>query len=634
MFDRLSSPLPLGPTSVKNRVMQLATSSLLDDGGKVGPRLIAFYEERAKGGVGAIVAAQPGRLASNRECIAGFSSLAQAIHRHGTVLIAQLHHGGRQHHKSAFPLLVGPSAIACPHSGGTPHPLSLEEIDALVADFIGAACNMREAGLDGVEVHGGQGHLIQEFLSPFSNQRQDRYGGSLENRMRFAVRIIEGIRKKCGNDFVVGFRLGAEEFTPGGLTFDEAQEIARRLTAARNIDYFSVTQSNFNSIETHTPDRRYPFAPFIDFAARIKEIAGGIPVVASGRIVEPERAEEILAQGKADLIGLSRPLLADPEWFSKAAAGHPEHIRRCISCNQCWGWVITQQPIGCIQNAACGNELQWGSGTLRQASARKNVVVVGGGPAGLETARIAAVRGHKITLFEESQRLGGALLEAASVPEYEEIGWIVDYLEGSVRDAGVEIRLGSRAIAAEIVALRPQAVVVATGSERRKDGLQTDGLPMYDGHDVLVLGVDTGRAAIILDEDGYYAPCAIAEKVARSGTVPYLVTRFFEVGREIPATSRITTLRKLDSLGAILIPTAWPTAVHGHRVTLQHYLSKREWEIDGIDCIIDASNRVPRDMLVHELKGLVDEVHCIGDAYMPRRISDAIREGHRVGREL
>ena len=639
-FARLFDSIALGTRTLKNRIMQLPTGTHFHERG-VGPKTIAFYEERAKGGVGSIVTGgmpvspnaeypSPAR----RDAIPEFERLAGAIHAHGALIVGQLVHGGRQHRRSSIPLLVAPSALACTYSGGTPHELEPWEIEAIVESFASCAVNLRDAGLDGVEVHAGQGHLIQQFLSPASNLREDAYGGDPERRMRFALEILREVRRAAGADFVVGLRLGVDELTEDGFRIEDARTVASRLAAEGAVDYISATQSNFTTIEAFTPDRRFARAPFVGFAAALKEEVPAIPVVACGRILEPGRAEEVLANGQADMIGLSRPLLADPQWAQKAENGDERRIRLCVSCNQCWGWTDAGREVGCIHNAACGNETQWGIGTLVADESPKRVVVIGGGPAGLESARVAAARGHDVVLFEERDVLGGALVDVFPLAAYAELGWIVDYLSGEIRDAGIEVRLGERATAESVLACEPDAVIVATGAVPHNGVQVAPSIPFYDYEDVLRRRVSTGRRAVVLDDDGYYPACAVAEAVAESGTRVTMVTRFFEFGREIPATSRRTTLRALDRLEVDMLPSTWIEGSAGSSVTLCNVLSGRRRVIENVDCVINAGARKVRDELYHELQGRVENLHLIGDAYMPRRIADAIRDGHRAGRAL
>ena len=646
MYENLLRPLDLGPVRLKNRVMQLPTSANFGEHG-VGPRLRAFLEERAKGGVGSIVtgalAIESGTeriSAVDEDQLPGLADLAQALHAHDVVVIGQLGHGGRQHLTVAAPELVAPSPIACPYSGGTPHGLDVAETRSLIRRFVQGAVNLQDAGFDGVEVHGAQGHLVQQFLSPFSNHRADEYGGSLENRARFAMEIFDGIRAACGTEFVLGFRISAEEFTDGGLHIDESKKIGSLVGASGTLDYISVSQSNFDSISAHIPDRTYPLAPFVDFAAEIRAVVAPLPVVASGRIIDPDRADRIVAEGQADIVGLCRPLIADPQWMEKAASGRAHEIRRCVSCNQCWGWASSSRHIGCIHNAAAGNELTWGAGTIGRTAAASHIVVVGGGPAGMEAARVAAERGHRVTLLEARDRLGGSVIDASNAPGESELLWIVDHLADAVHRAGVEVVLNSQATDQRVLDLCPDTVVIATGSQPSADDVADEG-------DVAVLSypfvidpdAQVWDEAVVLDDDGHYIGVAAAHEMALRGTHVSLVTRYFEVGREIPAVSRITALRSLDKLGVRLLPTMWLRRVEGRDVVLGHYLNRgRELVIPNVDAIVRAGRRIPDDQLYRQLGRRIAErdvvLHLIGDARQPRRIADAIHHGHAVGRAV
>jgi 2,4-dienoyl-CoA reductase-like NADH-dependent reductase (Old Yellow Enzyme family)/thioredoxin reductase len=644
MYDHLLRPLALGPVTLKNRVMQVATSTNFAEPG-VGPRLRAFLEERAKGGIGSVVvgalAIQTGAVrisALDEDHLSGLADLAKTLHAYDMVVLGQLVHGGRQHLADAPPELVGPSAIACPYSGGTPHSLDTDEIRSLIRMFVRGAVNLQAAGFDGAEVHGAQGHLVQQFLSPFSNQRTDEYGGSLENRTRFALEILEGIRAACGSGFVLGIRMSVEEFSEGGLHIEQSKKICSLMVTSGTLDYLSVSQSNFDSISAHIPDRTYPFAPFVNFAAEIRAVVAPLPVVASGRIIDPERADRIVAEGRADIVGLSRPLIADPQWLQKAASGRADQIRRCVSCNQCWGWVSGGGQIGCIHNAAAGNELTWGSGTMGRIAAAMHIVVVGGGPAGMEAARVAAERGHRVTLLEARDRLGGSVIDASNVPGESELRWVVDHLVGAVHRAGVEVVLNSEATDERVLELRPDTVVIATGSQPAADDVPDSGdVEVLCYPYVIDAGARVWDEAVVLDDDGHYIGIAAAHEMALRGTHVSLVTRFFEVGREIPAASRITALRTLDKLGVRLLPTMWLRRVEGRNVVLEHYLNRdREISIPNVDAIVRAGRRIPDDRLFRQVRRRLAErgvaVHLVGDARQPRRIANAIHDGHAIGR--
>lgn len=651
-YGTLFSPIHIGSVTAPNRVMQLATTNNLDDDGRVGDALIAFYEERAKGGVGLIVteglaahestrgshATSQGRGrvgAFDPASLDGLRRLAERVHRYDIPIFGQVFHGGRQHHADSIPLLWAPSAIPCPHSGGVPHAMTTDEIASTVSGFARAATVLQEAGFDGVEVHGAQGHLIQEFLSAFSNQRDDRYGGSFDNRMRFLREILAAVRAAVGADFVVGFRTAGEEASPEGIDLAQACRIAAALEADGKIDYLSVSMGNFNSIEIHTPDRHYPPMPFIEHARSIRAAVQNLPVVACGRILTPERADEVVTGGAADMVGLCRPLLADADWAEKARQGRADQIRGCISCNQCWGAITEERPVLCVHNPVTGHELEFGRGTLVPAEQARRVVVVGGGPAGMEAARVAAERGHSVTLFEARDRLGGAVGIAATIPGHEEIGAVATYLEGAVQRAGVDVRLRTAVAADDVLREAPDSVVIAAGSVPLPTDLGAPKeFPVLTAWDVVEDRADTRRRAIVFDEDGYYQACEVAELMGRNGTEVTIVTRFWEVGREIPATSRVTTVRALDQLGVRFLPTAWFARVEDRDVVLAHYYSGREWVVEDVDCLVHIGRNHVRDELYRELQHTVDHLAVIGDAYMPRRIANAVSEGHRAGRAL
>jgi len=513
--------------------------------------------------------------------------------------------------------------------------MTVDEIRAVTAGMVVSSRHLQEAGIDGVEIHGAQGHLLQQFLSPVSNHRTDAYGGPLANRLRFHLETLGGIRQACGPEFVIGLRLGVEEFTEGGLTFAEARLAAATIAATGLIDYLSISQANFNSIAKFTPDRRDPPMPYVRYPAGIRADRPGVPVVACGRILEPAQAEQILQNGQADLIGLCRPLLADADWARKAFEGHASEIRRCIGCNQCWSWTGAGRPIACVENPVTGRELELGGDTLRPVETPRRVVVVGGGPGGMEAARVAAMRGHRVTLFERETRLGGAVVDAAVVPSQADVGWLAEFLGDEMGRTGVEVRLGVEAGVDEVRAERPDAVIVACGAAEIRDGLgDTGAVPVHTPVEILRHTAAAGDHVVVLDEDGYYEGCAIAEFLAQRGARVHLVTRFFEVGREIPTTSLTTTLGALDRLGVELVPTAWLARVDGRDVRLAHYYSGREWSLRDVDSLVHVGGRSARNALYLALRGTLPEVRCVGDAYMPRRIADAVREGHAAGRTV
>jgi 2,4-dienoyl-CoA reductase (NADPH2) len=645
MFPHLFAPIRLGQKLAGNRIMRTATSSMLAEQNRIGPRSLGFYSAQARGGVGTIVTealvVSPGDgppagsiAVYDKACVEGLTRLADVVHEEGALLIGQLNHGGRQHLGRRVPTLWAPSAEACPQSGGTPHELTVQEIGALVDGFVTSARYCIEAGLDGVEIHGAQGHLIQQFMSAFSNRRSDDYGGPLRNRLRLTLEILGRVRAAIGRDVVVGYRMGVDEFTDGGITVEESEEAARILVAEGLIDYLSLSQSNFNSIEAHLPDRHSSPAPFRALHARIKAIVGDLPVASGSRVQTPEEGEAILASGDTDMLALCRPLIADPEWPVKARAGRSDEIRRCIACNQCWGFVSEGAPLRCTVNPRAGREAALGS--IRMTSRRQRVVVAGGGPAGLEAARVAALRGDEVILLERDQVLGGKIRSAMQAPYFGELGYVADYLIPQVQQLGVAIRTGVTADAITIADMRPDCVVVATGAQIITPDFESDdSVPLIASDGSIDPASLRDGPILIMDEDGYYWGAAVAEAAAALDREVILVSRFFEVLRELPIVSRITTLRSLDRRGVELRPNWSAVRIHQGGIILQNYRSGREDRIASAGGLIWVGAQRANDKLARDLSSFgVGQVHLIGDAFAPRRLIHALDEGHRAGQAI
>lgn len=652
-YPHLFAPIQLGPRRAKNRVMRLATTSNLAEGNRVGPRLLAFYETVAQGGAGTIVTESlrmfpsdtfpAGAMAiHDRDALPGFRRLSDVCHASGALLIGQLNNGGRQHTGSRVPgWMIAPSAIACPRSGGVPHELDVAEIAEVIATFADCAANCIEAGLDGVEIHGAQGHLIGQFLSPYTNRRTDAYGGSDENRLRFAVEILETVRARVGARGIVGYRMGIEEFTAGGLGIEETLAIAGELTRRGLVDYLSLAQGNFNSIDAHLPDRHWPPLAYRALQARFKAVCGDTPTIASARIQTPQQAEDVIASGDADMIGLCRALVVDPQWPAKAQRGDADRIRGCIACNQCWGWISAGEPIACATNPVAGQE--WRLPPLMMAAHRKTVVVVGGGPAGLEAARVAAGRGHAVTLFETSARLGGRMKDAHTMPNQADLANLLAYLVPEVTRAGVEIVTGVTANAEAILARKPDAVVVATGSVAEAPAIGGDGsVPVSTGDAMTgdacvdLAGIGPG-SLMLMDEDGYAWSAAIAEGLLATGRPLIVVTRFFEPWRELPIVSRIATLRAVDAEGAVIKANMEIAGVSNGAVTLRHYTSGRVEVVPGVAGIVWVGAARSRSALARDLLAAgfdKTRLHIVGDAFSPRRLVHALGEAHAAGRAV
>jgi NADPH-dependent 2,4-dienoyl-CoA reductase/sulfur reductase-like enzyme len=512
--------------------------------------------------------------------------------------------------------------------------MTRREIGELVEAYRQGARRFLAAGFDGLEVYLAHGYLLCSFLSRFSNTRTDEYGGSLENRMRLPLQVLDAVREVAGADVPVGIRISADEFVPEGLEIEESREITGRLLAAVPVHYVSVSQSNYASIDRQIPDMSFPRAPFVHLAGSIREVTGTVPVFAVARIVTAEKAEELLEGGTADFVCLVRPLIADPDLPNKAREGRLAEIRPCISCNVgCRGGPHRGLPVACLVNPVVGFEERWGGDRIGTAGTPRHVVVVGGGPAGLKTAETAAQRGHRVTLLEATGELGGQVLTAArAMPYRDEFADATRFLERRIRQLGVDVRLGVRAGAAEALALEPDLVVVATGSRPGRPAVPGADLPhVTTAHEAIERGV-AGRRVVVLDSGEADWKClTTAERLAADGhevTVVSPVT----AGAEIDAFSRPPLLRRLGSAGVRFRENCTATAIGPDGVRVRHSWSGAEEELPA-DAVVCAWYGIAEDQLGAELAGLGVPVETVGDALAPRRAIDAIWDGFRVAVE-
>ena len=646
----LYDPIDIGPRRAKNRVMRVATTANLADGNMVGPRVLEFYRAVAKGGTGTIVTEAlrtqpedpfgPGALVIfDRAAIPGLRTLSDACHAEGALLIGQLAMGGRQHLASrVMPFTIAPSAIACPRSGGVPHELSDLEIRDVIEIYVTCAVHCIEAGMDGVEIHGAQGHLIQQFVSPYTNRRTDDWGGSFENRLRFPREILTQVRRRIGARAIVGYRMGVEEFTEGGLSVEDNLEVARTFCDDGLVDYLSLAQGNFNSIETHLPDRHLPILGYRSLHAPFKAVAGDIPVIATTRIQHPDQAAEMLSAGEADMVGLCRALLADPEWTIKGQTGRGDQIRRCIACNQCWGWIGGGEPIACATNPMTGREHRWKPLARDRVEQARRVLVAGAGPAGLEAARVAALRGNDVTVLEKSGGPGGRLRHIHEVPFHQEMGNLLSFLVPQTEASGATIRFDTEATVEQILADEPDDVIVATGARPSVPDLPGDGtVPVMTTDGDLPLSDLNGRNVVIVDEDGYYWTSAVTESAIAAGARPIVVARVFEVCREIPMVSRIEYHRQLDRSGGQAIANTYVAGVRDGGVVLRQYQTNRETFLPDIAAVFWVGAATPNSALATDLRlaGMPKHrIHLVGDAFAPRRLSHALTEAHAAARGI
>jgi 2,4-dienoyl-CoA reductase-like NADH-dependent reductase (Old Yellow Enzyme family) len=656
----LFSSLRIGPVTAPNRIVCGAhftqfvePATTVGEPGYFGARYGRYLAERAAGGAGVIIAGQAqvhpttayqmrnNAIAWDEAAVPHFEEVTAPVHEHGALAFLQLAHNGGVNDGTWSKLPVwAPSSVA--NYNEPPKALERDEIREVVDYFARSASNAAAGGFDGIEVHGAHGYLIHEFLSPKHNHRTDEYGGSLENRMRFCVEVLEAVRAAVGDEVAVGLRLvGDEEQRDGsGLTADDAAEIAARLEDAGLVDFLNV------SIGVSGVGMVRPlYAPHLlgVYAAHtVKKALRDTPVFAVHRILTPDEAEGILERGEADAITLVRALIADPEWGAKARAGADETIRRCTGCNQgCYGNLIQSLPVACVTNPAVSRESELGAGTLQPAARTKRVVVVGGGPAGLEAAWVAAARGHDVTLLERGDELGGKIRLAQHLPGREELADFADWRAGECERRGVDVQLGVEATVDDVLALAPDAVVVATGGRATTAGTSKfHPMPVPGSDQPFVL--DHERALVDADRlDGRVVILDVVGHIEAIGLGELLASRGAEVTVACPLPTPMlldpetmaAALPRMARAGARWRPNTAMVSIGDQAVTLIDTLSLA-MDTLPVDAVVIRTHGLPNDNLYFALRDQVPEVVRVGDAVAVRPADRAIFDGHAAGRAL
>nr|WP_087572955.1 FAD-dependent oxidoreductase [Sphingomonas sp. CDS-1] len=643
-------PIRIGSVEIPNRIVRTAHGTHFSQD-SLTDEFIAYHEARARGGCGLsileIASVHPSSVGTVRNfddgIIPHYRRLMEAIRPHGMKIFQQLHHGGAH-----FPGLdgLGWSASDIPSPlGFVPRPMRQDDIDTLVEAFAAAALRCREGGLDGVEIHGAHGYIFHQFLSPLLNRRTDAYGGSLENRMRLLMDTARAVRKRVGQDFVVGVRLSATE-APEGVKAQDNVALIHALEAEGLIDYVNVSLGDYYRPLSMNATMETPTGYELPSAGPIAATST-LPRIVAGRFRTLEEAEQVLREGTADLISMVRAQIADPDLVRKTKEGHPEQVRPCIACNQgCIGQLNRGGRMGCLVNPAVGFERQLDDNVIAATPVgKRKVLVVGGGPAGMEAARVAALAGHEVILAEAMPGLGGAAAVARKAPYLHMVGDILYWLEQEVYRLGVDVRLNSYFSADDIRGEGADVVIIATGSEPRMDGMQASApwvslVGVDQPHVLSTIDLLTaapaaqGRHALVLDDVGHVEAIAAVDTLMARGMAVTLVTRHPMMTPYVQSTLRTTpALERFGKQDFRLITRALLAEI-GQGDCIVRPLDGGPDQHVPADVVVLVTYNRSRSDLFDELRGELPALHVIGDAASPRDMQAAIAEGRRVATSL
>ncbi|QEY73907.1 FAD-dependent oxidoreductase [Pseudomonas denitrificans (nom. rej.)] len=643
-FPHLFSPLRIRGKELKNRIMSTGHDTSMPTDNLVNDQLVAYHTARAKGGVGLIVLQVAGvhdsarytshvLMATDDECIPGYRRIAEACHAEGTVVLSQVFHPGREIMESSDGLLAvayAPSASPNERFRVMPRELSQAMIDEIVQGYADAARRLHAAGIDGVEVVASHGYLPAQFLNPRVNRRTDGYNGDLDARLRFTREVIAAVRAATDPEFIIGLRISADERDPEGLTEDESLQGVKGLQDS--LDYVHIvagTSASLGGAIHIVPPMAVEAAYLANEAGTFKRNLE-IPLFVTGRINQPQEAELILARGQADVCGMTRALICDPQMPGKTESGRVEDVRACIACNQaCIGHFHRGYPISCIQHPETGRELIYAE--RKMAAQRKRVLVVGGGPAGMKAAAVAAQRGHQVTLCEATGQLGGQVNLAQLLPRRAEFGGASTNLQREMQLAGVEVRRNTRVDRALVEQERPDVVIVATGATPYRPPYEEAGeLQVVDAWQVLRGEVKLGRSVLVTDWRADWIAPGIAERLVRDGHQVHLAVNGTHAGESLPLYVRDHMAGELHRLGITITPYARLYGVDDSTVYLQHTASGEPMLVENIDTLVLCQGHQPVDELADAIADLT-EVRRIGDCLAPRTAEEAIYEGLKAG---
>lgn len=635
-YEKLFTPGKLGNMTVKNRIVMppMGTGMAAADG-EASDQIIRYYEERAKGGCGLIITEitrvdeQYGwglarQLAVTKPgMINGLQKLVDTVHKYGAKILIQLHHPGREGHARLNPgkaQIIAPSAFVTARCDEMPRELTIPEIKEVVAKYVTGAVVAKNSGADGVELHAAHGYFINQWMSPFSNRRTDEYGGSFENRMRFITEIIYGIRAHCGPDFYIGVRFSMDEFMgDAGITIDEGVKIARYLEKI-GVNHIHCSVGIYESGHTIIPAYVYPQAPWKELTKKIKD-AVNIPVISINGVKEPAVAEQLLQEGICDFVAVGRGQLADPEWANKARRGEDVSIRKCIGCCRCIDAISYGKHMECSINPRLGRELEFLK--PEKVGGGRTVAVIGGGPAGMQAAKVLAQKDYKVVLFESAPQLGGALYTASKNVLKEKLAWLIETMSGELEQLGVEVRLNTTATVEGVKALDPCGVFVCCGGNHIEPKLPgIDSPKAVRVKDYLENGAEVGKKVAVIGSGA--TGIETAATLAARGHDVTIIEMLPEIGHGVIARVLGVLVARLNAANVKLMPGHKLTAITDTGITVQKMEDGSSMDME-FDSVLLAMGIAPQMSYAEEFAANFENAYIMGDTVQSATALEAIK---------